>query len=35
LKNIENKYILKEIASDEHKHYNAWKKYTRIDIEPD
>ena len=33
-KNPQNKRILKQIASDELKHYNFWKKYTNEDVKP-
>ncbi len=31
----ENRRILLEIAEDEKKHYNIWREYTGIDVEPD
>ncbi len=33
-KNPQNKRILKQIASDELKHYNFWKKYSNEDVKP-
>lgn len=35
LKNERNKKALKDIAADELKHYNFWKKYTEKDVKPD
>lgn len=31
----ENKQVLEQIAADELRHYHAWKKYTRQDVQPD
>ncbi len=33
-KNSNNKNILESISKDELKHYNIWKKYTGVDVEP-
>jgi len=35
IKNPQNRRILKQISSDELKHYNFWKKYTNEDVKPD
>jgi len=34
MKNPSNREILKQISSDELKHYNFWKKYTHKDVKP-
>lgn len=34
VKNADNKKILKHISDDEMRHYNFWKKYTKVDAKP-
>jgi rubrerythrin len=34
IKDLQNKKVLKQISSDELKHYNFWKEFTHKDVKP-